>query len=124
MSVFLDTSALIRYFTDDDIKKADLVESLLVKEDRIVIPEAVFPELEYVLSKQYFYSREKLLKVYLFLINVDTISTTSTTKIAVAIYKSHNLDMADCLIAAHSFKGKLASFDENLLKVENITPYW
>jgi len=32
--------------------------------------------------------------------------------------------MADCIIAAESLKGLLASFDKVLLKVENVKPFW
>jgi hypothetical protein len=32
--------------------------------------------------------------------------------------------MANCIIAAESLKGKLASFEEKLLKIEGIKSYW
>jgi hypothetical protein len=32
--------------------------------------------------------------------------------------------MADCLIIANSLKGKLASFDKQLLTVKDVKKYW
>lgn len=115
--ITIDTNALIRFFTNDIPKKAKQVKKIL-EEDRVFVPEVVFPELEYVLTnKLYMGSRETVLKAYMFLINLKNIRTTQYTKIATRIYSQNNLDMADCLIIAHSLENKLFSFDEKMKKV-------
>ena len=124
MRICIDTSALVRYFTKDEQDKADLVEEMLEKEARLYVPEAAFPELEYVLGKQYAVDREGICLSYRFLNDQKNIRLTTQTRIAIEIYLRTKLDMADCLIAAHSVKGKLASFDRDLLKLKEVKPYW
>lgn len=124
MRVILDTNALIRFFTRDIEEKAQKVKKLLDEEPDIFISDVVFPELEYVLMKEYKTKREEMINYYEFLISKDNIKTTKELKRAVAIYKSTSLDMAHCIIAAHSQNGFLASFDKDLLNVESVKSYW
>lgn len=122
--ICLDTNSLIRFFTNDDPKKALKVKNLLEKEKKIFIPEVVFPELEYVLSGSYKASRKKIIEVFQFLISRPNIKLDPNIKKAVEIFKLTKLDIADCLIAANSLKGKLASFDKKLLSVKGVKKYW
>lgn len=122
--IFLDTNSLIRFFTSDEPKKALKVKKLLEKEKTIMIPEVVFPELEYVLRGNYKASRKKISEAYQFLISQSNIKLGKQVKKAVEIFRQSRLDMADCLIAAHSLKGRLASFDKKLLKVRKVRGYW
>jgi len=122
--VCLDTSSLIRFFTNDDPKKALLVKKLLEKEKEILIPEVVFPELEYVLIKLYQAKREKIVIAFKFLISRRNIKSSPVIKKAVEFFAASKLDMADCLIAARSLKGKLASFDKKLLSLKEVKKYW
>ena len=115
MKVCLDTSSLIRFFTRDEPKKALAVKKLLEKETEVFIPEVVFPEIEYVLRRVYKVKRGKLIAIFRFLISRSNIKLKPVVKEAVKIFENTNLDMADCLIAAHSLSGKLASFDKQLL---------
>ena len=59
-----------------------------------------------------------------FLTSKNNLKTTENIKVAVEIYQKTKLDMADCIIAAESLKGLLASFDKDLLKVEKVKAYW
>ena len=124
MQVVLDTSTLIRFFTNDNPQKADKVEKMLLNEKNIVVPDVVFPELEYVLSSAYSTPRSKIIETYRFLITHASIKTSPYVKKALIIYESTSLDMADCIIASASFKGKLASFDKDLLQVKGIKQFW
>lgn len=124
MRITVDTNALIRFFADDIPPKANLVEKLLKDEEQILIPDVVFPELEYILIKQYRFTREKLSEVYTFLSSQDNVYITNDVKSAIAIFDKTKLDMADCIIAAYSFKDSLASFDRQLLGVEGVRPFW
>ena len=122
--VVLDTSALVRFFTQDIKSKAKQVKLLIETEKIILIPEVVFPELEYVLSGQYGQQKIILLEGFNFLINKKNIKTTLYVKKAIEIYEKTNLDIADCLILVRSIKGRLASFDREMLKIKGVNKYW
>jgi len=47
--IVLDTSALIRFFTNDIPHQAEKVKKIIETGKRIKIPDVVFPEIEYVL---------------------------------------------------------------------------
>lgn len=124
MRIVVDTSALVRFFTDDIPQKASLVEKLFKDKKGVFIPDVVFPELEYILIQKYKFPREKLLDIYTFLSSRDNIHITNETKNAILIFEKTKLDMADCIIAAYSMKGSLASFDSGLLGTAGIDPFW
>lgn len=124
MQIVLDTNVLIRLFTDDIPVKADKVEKLLEKEKKVIVPDVVFPELEYILIKKYGLPRSKVIESYHFLITQENIKKSIYIKVAFEIYQKTKLDMADCIIAAESLKGLLASFDKNLLKAPKVKPFW
>ena len=124
MKIVLDTSALIRFFTRDIEEKAQKVKKLLDSDIDIFIPNVVFPELEYVLIKVYGLKREDMNTYFKFLTSKNNLKTTKDIKAAVEIYQKTKLDMADCIIAAESLKGLLASFDKDLLKVTKVKPFW
>lgn len=116
MRTVLDTSALLRFFTNDVPQKAAEVERVLKTEKHIIVPEVVLPELEYVLSGVYNQTREQILHIFRFLVTQKHIIFESHIMLAVSYYEHTTLDMADCMIAAQAKKGKLVSFDKRLLK--------
>lgn len=124
MQIVLDTNALIRLFTDDIPAKAERVEKLLEEEKEIFVPDVVFPELEYILMKKYGLPRSKVIDACLFLLSQENVKKSTHIKKAIEIYRRTKLDMADCIIAASSLKGSLASFDKDLLKVKEVNPFW
>lgn len=124
MRIIVDTNALVRFFTDDIPQKATLVEKLLKDGQNIFIPDVVFPELEYILIYEYKFPRKKLFEIYAFLASQKNISLTENVQKAIIIFSKTNLDMADCIIAASSLKGFLASFDKELLQVDKVKPFW
>ena len=124
MPVVLDTNALIRFFTNDMPDRATKVKELLENKKNKVIPEVVFPELEYILTDQYDTSRENLVKIFQFLASQKNIKFPKHIRKAIMIFEKSKLDMADCIIASHALKGELASFDKELLSVEEIKPFW
>lgn len=123
MRVVLDTNSLIRFFTNDIPSQGLKVKGVL-DQTKVVIPEVVFPELEYVLGGQYGLARDRLVKIFRFLVSQNNIETTPRIKVAIGIFEETALDMADCIIASYSLKGKLASFDKKLLKVRGVRGYW
>lgn len=122
--IVLDTSVLIRYFAQDHKVKAEKAKLLLETGKELVIPDAVLPEIEYVLIKSSKAKRAELIKAFRFLNSLHNISLTKEAREAIAIFKNSKLDMADCIIAAYSMKGSLASFDSGLLGIAGINPFW
>ena len=47
--IVLDTSSLIRFFTNDIPSKATLVKRVIENDEKKIVPDVCFPELEYVL---------------------------------------------------------------------------
>lgn len=122
--VYLDTNALVRFFTNDDPIKVAKVKLLLDNEKVIYVPDVVFPEIEYVLSNFYDTTRETITNAFQFIASLTNVKLPKYMKIAVALYEKTKLDMADCIIASESLKGKLASFDQRLLKTPGVKKYW
>lgn len=122
--IYLDTNTLIRFFTKDDLIKAEKVKTLLQKESEVFITNVVFPEIDYVLRKVYDLERSDVATAFRFLLSSSNVKSSIIISKAVSIYEKSNLSMADCIIVAESLKGKLASFDEKLLKVEGVSGYW
>lgn len=122
--IVLDTSALIRYFARDDKVKAEKTKLLLETEKELVIPDVVLPEIEYVLIRSSKAKRAELIKAFKFLTSLYNISLTKEARKAITIFENSKLDMADCIIAAYSMKGSLASFDNGLLDIADINPFW
>ncbi len=76
------------------------------------------------MSRQYNTSKKELIEAFRFLLSQKNITVSDIIKKAVSLYEAYKLDMADCIIAAHSLKGFLASFDEDLLAIIEVKPYW
>ena len=113
----LDTSALIRFFTKDDVKKSLKVKNLIESRERVYIPEVVFAELEYVLrGVVYGEGKSKIVKAFKFLLGKENIKVSSKLSLAVQIYEQTDLDIADCLIISHAKNRKLLSFDKKMVR--------
>jgi predicted nucleic acid-binding protein len=114
--IVLDTSALIRFFTKDIPSDADKVKKLLEGNEKLIIPDVVFPELEYVLSSNnYQVTREKISEAFFFLTSRKNIVITNELKLAVEVFKKSKLDMADCIIVASAEKKELFSLDKRMI---------
>lgn len=122
--IVIDTNALIRFFVNDDHSKAEKVRVMLETEDQVTIPDVVFPEIEYVMMKVYGLSRNHVVEAYQYISQLPKFKYSKKVSKALSLFKNTSLDMADCIVATHSYDQILASFDQKLLKVENIKSYW
>ena len=75
--IIVDTSALIRYLARDDKVKAKKTKLLLETGKELVIPDAVLPEIEYVLTTSSKAKRADLIKAFRFLNSLHNISLTN-----------------------------------------------
>ncbi len=121
--VVLDTSVLVRYFTGDDTVKAKKTAALFESREELLIPEAVFVELEFVLKKLYKAPRKQILEAFNFLISRRSIGVSSAVVEAIGLFGKNNLSLADCLVIVAAEGEKLASFDDSIyykmVKVKN-----
>lgn len=129
--VILDTSSLIRFFTRDDEKKAAKVAKLLKSDQEKIIPDVVFPEIEYVLESIYQATRQQIARAFSFLIQQPSIQSSSEVKRACALFDICTLDMADCIILAAAeeqaeveLEVSLASFDHKMIKHSSVQSLW
>lgn len=99
--IVVDTSALVRVFTNDNKLKAKKVKDILESNKKLVIPDVVFPELEYILrGKVYKQPREKIQLAFEYLLSRDNIKISPEVRSAISIFSRTNLDMVDCIVAA------------------------
>lgn len=113
----LDASSLVRFFTNDIPSRAQEVKKLLESQEKLCIPDVVFPELEYVLSgSTYQSSRENIAEAFQFLISRKQTVVSQELKTAIKLYVQTTLDIADCLILSSALGGELVSYDTQLLK--------
>lgn len=111
----LDTSALIRFFSNDVPAKGRQVRLLLESTEKISIPDVVFPELEYVLSSPvYAVKRADILDAFYYLTSRKQTLVSSQVRMAITIFSQTTLDMADCIVLASSLGNSLVSFDTKL----------
>lgn len=123
MSVTVDTNVLLRFFLNDDYDKALAAKKLFLGSEMLIVPDVVFPEIEYIL-KQHSALRIQIISAFQFIASLGRVQITSIARKAILIYEHTSFDMADCFIAATSFRGELASFDKKLLNTPGVTPYW
>lgn len=120
----IDTSALVRYFVEDDPLKAKRVGQLLKSEVSVFISDVVFSELYFVLLKSYDVSREQMSKALLFLVQRANVQTSLEAKLAVNLLSISTLSFVDCLLIILSKGNIIASFDKHLIKLSGAKSYW
>jgi len=103
---FIDTNLFIRYFTNDDPKKADRVQSLLDKaasgKVRLVTAEIVLAEIVWVMESCYEVTRGRvadILKAILSTPGLEVLNGRIVEK-AIGYYQQHNIDFIDAYIVA------------------------
>lgn len=121
---FIDTNLFIRYFTNDDPKKADRVQSLLDKaasgKVHLVTAEIVLAEIVWVMESCYEVERPRItdiLKAILATPGLKVINGKVIEK-AVGYYQKHNMDFVDAYIVALMDKLNISgiySFDKKHL---------
>ena len=116
---YLDTNYLVRYFTNDIPKLAEVAKKVIEKGKNLYIPQIVLAETVYILENDYKSSKQEVCRVMLVILKQDNITTPKFSLQAFDIYQKENIDFYDCLVIAEalSSKGKLHTFDKKMMKV-------
>lgn len=129
MKVFIDTSILIRLFTHDLSDKVEECEKIFeyIKEGKIkpYISNVVYMELIFVLTKQYKFKKDIVIKALEDLLSIRnlTIIEKTNTRQALEFYKKNNMKYGDCLIATQVPKGvTLITYDADFSKTPSLKP--
>ena len=117
--VILDTNALLRFITGDNIEKCQKVSDLIDKNDCIV-PIEVIAEVVYNLEKFYMHPRYLIadeIKDFI-AIKENLVVEENVVRNGCNAFASTNLDFIDCLLIAYTkVKGNpVFSFDNDLNK--------
>jgi len=126
--VFIDSNVFLRFFTQDDVKKAGectkLFEMIERGKIRPYTSNVIILEIQYVLVKLYKFPKEKVMNdisTLLSLRNMTLIDKTDT-KVALGLYTKNTIKYADCLIATQIPKGvRLISYDKEFSKIKIAT---
>lgn len=97
----LDTNALVRYFTQDDIEQSALVNSLIDKHDEpFFINHIVLCELVWVLTRSYKYPKDVICDLLgkILVTRQFEIENWVVVRKALDEFENNNADFADCLI--------------------------
>lgn len=122
--IILDTNILVRYFVNDDAKKAKQVESLLKSSEELVLPDVVLVELTFVLLKTYKATKENLTLSIVFLFGRKNIEISSHARKAFHLYTQSSSSLVDCFVMSYGENNVVASFDKKLLRTPGVKSYW
>ena len=122
MSVFCDTSVLIRYFAEDDIPRALAASTLVDSETQLVVSTGVVLETVHVLRTQYGFANpvlSELLVRFLSRRNV-TVSDADKSGLIGALYWTQGVSarrISDAIVVAAAQRAgaeAIATFDEKM----------
>jgi predicted nucleic acid-binding protein len=116
---FVDSSVLVRYFTEDDPKRA-LAAEAIVESDELIVSALILSEISYVLHKHYHYPRADVTNALVQFLQRENVRMIDMPKelAAVALLKSQSstkLSFGDALILAQmqaSQHQEIYSFDK------------
>jgi uncharacterized protein len=102
----IDTNLLVRYLTEDDLHKANSVESLLDRasrgEIRLVIPSVVMAELVWVLESFYKMEAARIADLLEALLHTPGLEVHENRLVreALGIYQNNQIDFIDAWVIA------------------------
>lgn len=128
---FIDTNLFIRYFTNDDPKKADRVDRLLEQavngKIELMTAEIVLAEVVWVLESYYELEKARIAEMLKAILSTPGIKVLNGKIVqnALKYYSDKNIDFVDAYIVAVMEKYKIAgiySFDKKHLdRITQIT---
>lgn len=126
-SFIIDTNGILRLLLNDIPPHADQVEKLIRQAQsrhiKIIIPEIVIFELNFILDKYYNTQKEEVIEKLKSLVSASYFSVESKDIFskALAIYENKNISFVDAflLVKAETGKSRLFTFDEQLKKLQS-----
>lgn len=122
--MILDTNCLIRYATEDDLRKSKEVRHFLLNEPNIIVTDVVLAEVYWTLKSFYKFQVNDILDFLESLINRGNIECNKTTfQRAINLQRKYSAGFIDACLASQAIEkcdGKLASYDKDFDKIKEI----
>jgi len=125
MPKVLDTNVIIRYLLNDDVKKADKVESLLKSKDKLILTDVVVSEAVWVLSSYYEVPKRQIKEWLSSLLILKNVKANKSLLLgALEYYGRLSVDWIDAYLISFVLESNLKeiySYDQDLDKVKLVT---
>ena len=125
---FIDTNLFIRYFTNDDLQKADRVDRLLTQaangKIELVTAEIVLAEVVWVLESYYKLEKARIAEMLKAILSTPGVKVLNGKIVqnALQYYSTKNIDFVDAYIVALMEKHKIAGiYSFNKKHLDRIT---
>jgi predicted nucleic-acid-binding protein len=124
----IDTNILVRYFTQDNLEQAQIVEQLIdsyaTSFNSLFVNNIVMCELVWVLERGYKYSKEEVSKVIKQMLSTEEFAFENQELLWLALsqYNQNKLDFSDALIGELNKKfgcSETLTFDQAAIKANN-----
>jgi predicted nucleic-acid-binding protein len=124
----IDTNILVRYFTQDNLEQAKIVEQIIdthaTAPNSLFINNIVMCELIWVLDRGYKYSKEEISKVIKQMLSTEEFAFENQELLWLALnqYNQNTLDFSDALIGEINKEfgcAKTLTFDKGAIKANN-----
>ena len=124
----IDTNILFRYFTQDNLEQAQIVEQLIdsyaTSFNSLFVNNIVMCELVWVLERGYKYSKEEVSKVIKQMLSTEEFAFENQELLWLALsqYNQNKLDFSDALIGELNKKfgcSETLTFDRAAIKANN-----
>jgi predicted nucleic-acid-binding protein len=124
----VDTNILVRYFTQDDVEQAKIVEQLIdthaTSAHSLFINHIVICELIWVLERGYKYHKEAISKLLKQMLSTEEFAFENQKLLWLALtqYQQNNLDFSDALIGEINKEAdclETLTFDQRAIKAHN-----
>jgi predicted nucleic-acid-binding protein len=124
----IDTNILVRYFTQDNLEQAKIVEQIIdthaTAPNSLFINNVVMCELIWVLDRGYKYSKEEISKVIKQMLSTEEFAFENQKLLWLALnqYNQNRLDFSDALIGELNKEFgclETLTFDQAAIKANN-----
>jgi len=124
----IDTNILVRYFTQDNLEQAQIVEQLIdsyaTSFNSLFVNNIVMCELVWVLERGYKYNKEEVSKVIKQMLSTEEFAFENQELLWLALsqYNQNKLDFSDALIGELNKKfgcSETLTFDQAAIKANN-----
>ena len=124
----IDTNVILRYLLDDHVELSPKADAFMLDVSegakRAEIFDVVIVECIYVMEKYYQIPKSEISTKLSGILNFSGIVNPDRSEILEALlkYNSTNIDIVDCILAAHSSPEKVViSFDKDMKKLKAVS---